>query len=157
MKRRDFIKKSCAMASACFAFSAVSVLQSCEDNIDENYNLSNENEDDSEQNQLAIDISQSPHTNLNNINGTSYIGSNVIDSQGLLLVKSSETKIKAYSRRCTHSSYIVNAFNNQGVAICSSGHGGSFNLNGNVTAGPPSSSLRSYATSLDGNILTISK
>ena len=145
------------MASACFAFSAVSVLQSCEDNIDENYNLSNDNEDDSEQNQLIIDISQSPHTNLNNINGTSYLGSNVIDNQGLLLVKSSGTKIKAYSRRCTHSSYIVNAFNNQGVAICSSGHGGSFNLNGNVTAGPPSSSLRSYATSLDGNILTISK
>jgi len=157
MKRREFIKKSCTLGSVCFALTSAGMLQSCEDNIDENYNSSNENEDDNDQNQLTIDISQIPHLALNNINGTSYLGSNVIDSQGLLLVKSSGTKIKAFSRRCTHASYSVNSFNNQGIAVCSSGHGGSFGLTGNVTAGPPSSSLKSYTTILDGNILTISK
>ena len=83
------------------------------------------------------------------------MSSNSIDSLGLLLIRSSETQIKAFSRRCTHSSYRVNAFNSQGLAVCSSGHGGSLNTNGQVAAGPPSASLTSYNTSLDNDILTI--
>ena len=45
----------------------------------------------------------------------------------------------------------------QGLAVCSSGHGGSFNTSGSVAAGPPSARLTSYNTSLNESILTISK
>ena len=157
MERRNFIKSSCTVACACIASSVVGILQSCEDNIDEShYNNENEN-DDTKENQITVDISSSPHLELNNINGTSYLGSNAIDSLGLLLVRSSETTIKAFSRRCPHASYSINSFNIEGTAICSSGHGGSFNLNGNVTGGPPSYSLQSYSTSLSDNQLIIRK
>jgi len=154
MNRRKFIKNSCAAACACVGFSALSLLQSCEDNTA--YNQNSINEDDSGV-QFSVDISKDPHQNLEVVSGTSILDPNVIDSKGLLLIRSSESNIKAFSRRCTHSSYSVNGYNSQGLALCSSGHGGSFNLNGNVAVGPPSSSLFSYSTSLLNNILLISK
>tara|TARA_B100002051_G_scaffold95475_1_gene91112 strand:+ start:342 stop:758 length:417 start_codon:yes stop_codon:yes gene_type:complete len=138
----------------------MSVLQSCEDNIDDTYNSNDSGNDDgtvNEDNQIIIDISANPHTDLMQVNGTSSLGSNSIDSLGLLLIRSSESRVKAFSRRCTHASYSVNSFNIHGEAICSSGHGGSFNINGGVSNGPPNTSLQSYSTSLDGNQLTITK
>ena len=153
MDRRDFIKSTCSAACACVSISAFSFLQSCEDNKAYEQNVDGSDSDI----QLSIDISQSPHQDLESIGGTSVLSSNSIDSLGLLLVRSSVDNINAFSRRCTHSSYSVNAFNNEGLAICSSGHGGSFNTSGNVAASPPSSRLTSYNTSLIGNTLTISK
>ena len=158
MNRRNFLKNTCNVACACAAVSVMSVLQSCEDNIDDTYNSNDSGNDDgtvNEDNQIIIDISANPHTDLMQVNGTSSLGSNSIDSLGLLLIRSSVSRVKAFSRRCTHASYSVNSFNIHGEAICSSGHGGSFNTNGGVINGPPSSSLQSYSTSLDGNQLTI--
>ena len=153
MNRREFIKNTCGVACACIGMSSISLLQSCEDN--KAYDQNTENNDNDVQ--LSIDISQSPHQGLVPIGGTSVLASNSIDSQGLLLIRSSQDNIKAFSRRCTHSSYSVNAFNSQGLAVCSSGHGGSFNTSGNVAAGPPSARLTSYSTSLTDSILIISK
>ncbi|MFL3014062.1 MAG: Rieske 2Fe-2S domain-containing protein [Candidatus Neomarinimicrobiota bacterium] len=153
MDRRDFIKSTCSAACACIGVSAVSLLQSCEDNKAYEQNVDGEDFDT----QLSIDISQSPHQNLESIGGTSVLSPNSIDSLGLLLVRSSADNINAFSRRCTHSSYSVNAFNSEGLAVCSSGHGGSFNTSGNVAVSPPSARLTSYNTSLINNTLTISK
>ena len=162
MDRRDFIKNACSAACACAFVGVSTFLQSCEDNIDDDYNSNTGggtivDGDPDDDYQLVVDIGSAPHTALQQINGTSSLGSNSIDGLGLLLVRSSSSRIKAFSRRCTHASYSVNAFNSQGRAVCGSGHGGSFNLNGGVVNGPPSSSLRSYSTSLDGNLLTITK
>jgi len=153
MNRRDFIKNTCNVACACVGISTISLLQSCEDNkaYDQNTDV---NESDI---QVSIDISQAPHQNLEAIGGTSVLAPNSIDALGLLLIRSSGDSIKAFSRRCTHSSYSLNAFNNQGLAVCSSGHGGSFSTSGSVAAGPPSARLVSYNTSLDENLLTIFK
>ena len=155
MNRRDFIKNSCGLACACVGVSAISLLQSCEDNKAYEQN-SNEGVDIPDSgNQIVINIQDAQYQSLINTGGSIVTSSNSIDSLGLLLIRSSETQIKAFSRRCTHSSYRVNAFNSQGLAVCSSGHGGSFNTSGQVAAGPPSASLTSYNTSLDNDTLTI--
>lgn len=154
MNRRNFIKKSSFAACACVGVSALSFLQSCEDNTAYDQNTDNDGDNDI---QLSVDISQDPHRNLEVIGGTSILGPNEIDSRGLLLVRISENNFRVLSRRCTHSSYSVNDFNSQGLAMCSSGHGGGFNANGNVVSGPPSASLLSYSSSFSNNILVISK
>ena len=158
MNRRNFIKNTCNVACACVGVSVLSFLQSCEDNkaYDQNVN-DNNNNDGGDDIQLSVDISQVPHQDLEFVGGTSVLAPNSIDSLGLLLIRSSDNNINAFSRRCTHSSYSVNAFNSQGLAVCSSGHGGSFNTSGSVAAGPPSARLTSYSTSLNESILTISK
>ena len=154
MNRRNFIKKSSMVACACVGVSSLGLLQSCEDNTAYDQNTNNDGDNDI---QLSVDISQDPHRNLEIVGGTSVLGPNEIDSKGLLLVRTSEENFKVLSRRCTHSSYSVNGFNSQGVALCSSGHGGGFNANGNVVSGPPSASLSSYSSSFSNNILIISK
>jgi Rieske Fe-S protein len=154
MNRRNFLKKSSFAACACVGVSALSFLQSCEDNIAYDQNTDNDGDNDI---QLSVDISQDPHRNLEVIGGTSILGPNEIDSRGLLLVRISENNFRVLSRRCTHSSYSVNDFNSQGLAMCSSGHGGGFNANGNVVSGPPSASLLSYSSSFSNNILVSSK
>ena len=154
MNRRKFMKNSSALVCACAGFSTLSLLQSCEDNTAYDQNIDNDGDSDV---QLSVDISQDPHRNLEVVGGTSVLGPNEIDSKGLLLVRTSEDNFKVLSRRCTHSSYSVNDFNSQGLAMCSSGHGGGFNANGNVVSGPPSASLSSYSSSFSNNILIISK
>ena len=154
MNRRNFIKKSSFAACACVGVSVLGLFQSCEDNTAYDQNTDNDGDNDI---QLSVDISQDPHRNLEVVGGTSVLGPNEIDSKGLLLVRTSEDNFKVLSRRCTHSSYSVNDFNSQGLAMCSSGHGGGFNANGNVVSGPPSASLSSYSSSFSNNILIISK
>ena len=154
MNRRDFIKNTCNVACACVGISALSLLQSCEDNKAYEQNVSGNNDGGNDV-QFSIDISQSPYQDLESVGGTSVLSPNSIDPLGLLLIRASENNINAFSRRCTHSSYSLNAFNSQGLAVCSSGHGGSFSTSGSVAAGPPSARLTSYSTSLTDNILTI--
>ena len=154
MNRRDFIKNTCNVACACVGMSALSLLQSCEDNKAYKQNVDDNNNDGNDV-QFSIDISQSPYQDLESVGGTSVLSSNSIDPLGLLLIRASENNINAFSRRCTHSSYSLNAFNSQNLAVCSSGHGGSFTTSGSVAAGPPSARLTSYNTSLTDNILTI--
>ena len=154
MNRRDFIKNTCNVACACVGMSALSLLQSCEDNKAYEQGV-DDNNDGGYDVQFSIDISQPPYQDLESVGGTSVLSSNSIDPLGLLLIRASENNINAFSRRCTHSSYSLNAFNNQNLAVCSSGHGGSFTTSGSVAAGPPSARLTSYNTSLNDNILTI--
>ena len=154
MNRRDFIKNTCNVACACVSMSALSLLQNCEDNKAYEQNVDDNNDGDNDV-QFSIDISQSPYQDLESVGGTSVLSSNSVDPLGLLLIRASENNINAFSRRCTHSSYSLNAFNSQNLAVCSSGHGGSFTTSGSVAAGPPSARLTSYNTSLTDNILTI--
>ena len=155
MNRRDFIKYSCGMACACVGFSALSLFQSCEDTKAYEQNTNEGGITPDSDNQLVVNIQDSQYQSLTNVGGTAAMSSNSIDPLGLLLIRSSNTRIKAFSRRCTHSSYRLNAYNGQGLATCSSGHGGSFNTNGRVAAGPPNANLTSYNTTLENETLTI--
>ena len=155
MKRRDFVKSSGAVLCSCVTGIGLGSLISCEDNSYDSYDT--DQDSNTGDISISIDISLPEHSMLSEINGTSFLSANVIDSKGLLLVRSSNSTIKAFSRRCTHSSYQIVPYNSNGIANCSSSHGGSFDLNGNVVNSPPVSSLRSYETSLENNILKISK
>ena len=155
MKRRDFVKSSGAVLCSCVTGIGLGSLISCEDNSYDSYDT--DQDSNTGDISMSIDISLPEHSMLSEINGTSFLSANVIDSKGLLLVRSSNSTIKALSRRCTHSSYQVVPYSSNGIANCSSSHGGSFDLNGNVVNSPPVSSLRSYETLLENNILKISK
>ncbi len=155
MKRRDFVKSSSAILCSCVTGIGLGSLISCEDNSYDSYDT--DQDSNTGDISMSIDISLPEHSMLSEINGTSFLGANVIDSKGLLLVRSSNSTIKAFSRRCTHSSYQVVPYSSNGIANCSSSHGGSFDLNGNVVNSPPVSSLKSYETLLENNILKISK
>ena len=155
MKRRDFVKSSGAILCSCVTGIGLGSLISCEDNSYDSYDT--DQDSNTGDISMSIDISLPEHSMLSEINGTSFLGANVIDSKGLLLVRSSNSTIKAFSRRCTHSSYQVVPYSSNGIANCSSSHGGSFDLNGNVVNSPPVSSLKSYETLLENNILKISK
>ena len=155
MKRRDFVKRSGAILCSCVTGIGLGSLISCEDNSYDSYDT--DQDSNTGDISMSIDISLPEHSMLSEINGTSFLGANVIDSKGLLLVRSSNSTIKAFSRRCTHSSYQVVPYSSNGIANCSSSHGGSFDLNGNVVNSPPVSSLRSYETLLENNILKIFK
>lgn len=155
MKRRDFVKSSGAVLCSCVTGIGLGSLISCEDNSYDSYDT--DQDSNTGDISISIDISLPEHSMLSEINGTSFLSANVIDSKGLLLVRSSNSTIKAFSRRCTHSSYQVVPYSSNGIANCSSSHGGSFDLNGNVVNSPPVSSLKSYETLLENSILKISK
>ncbi len=155
MNRRDFVKNSTKILCSCMTGIGLSSLISCEDNSYDSYEV--DKDSNSGDISISVDISLPEHVMLNEINGTSFLSANVIDSKGLLLVRSSNSTVKAFSRRCTHSSYQIVPYSSNGIANCSSSHGGSFDLNGNVVNSPPISSLKSYETLLENYILKISK
>ena len=79
--------------------------------------------------------------------------------KGLLIIRKNATTYNAFERNCPYQPY--DACSLVGVdrtriflrdTCCNS----QFNLDGIVTGGPANRSLRQYATSLSGNILTIS-
>ena len=155
MNRRDFVKNSTKILCSCMTGIGLSSLISCEDNSYDSYEV--DKDSNSGDISISVDISLPEHVMLNEINGTSFLSANVIDSKGLLLVRSSNSTVKAFSRRCTHSSYQIVPYSSNGIANCSSSHGGSFDLNGNVVNSPPISSLKSYETLLENYILKIFK
>ena len=79
--------------------------------------------------------------------------SNTADPSGLILYRSSDTTVRAFSRYCTHAGGSVGSFVN-GTARCSS-HGAQFDTSGNVVGGPARSALKEYLTSLDGTLLKV--
>ena len=102
---------------------------------------------------ITIDISLSENQSLANIGGTLALGSNAIDSAGILLFRNSETSVLAYSRRCTHNGCTIGAFQG-GKSTCSC-HGSEFNTSGGVVKGPATTSLAQYNATLQETIITV--
>jgi len=60
----------------------------------------------------------------------------------------------AVSQTCTHQGCTV-AYNKSGNDFVCPCHGGTYDINGNVIAGPPPAPLKKYTVTQNGNILTI--
>ena len=146
MKRREFLSNTSKILCACTITSGVSIIQSCTNNV------VMPSEDGEE---LVINLELEEYNALLQDGGSIVLPSNVIDSQGLLLLRSGDT-IKAYTNNCTHSGYDLSPFQN-GISTCVSGHGGKFNSNGIAIHGPADGSLKEYDTEINQSILTISK
>ena len=147
MKRREFLNTSAKALCACMAGTGISLIQSCTNNVVESPASGGDGDE------LLIDITSTGFTALLTDGGSVITNGNSIDPSGLVLLRVSDG-IRAFQNRCTHSSYPLQPFNN-GVAMCTSGHGGSFNTNGQGISPPAYTSLKEYTTSLEGNDLTV--
>ena len=146
MKRREFIETSTKLLCACAAGSGMAFIQSCTNNV-----ATSPNTDDTEE--LIIDLLSDGFSALLDEGGSVVTNGNVIDSQGLLLYRTGN-EVRAFRNDCTHSGWELRPFVN-GVSICISGHGGSFNTNGSAIASPASGTLKKYDTVLKKTTLTI--
>lgn len=146
MKRREFISNTSKILCACTISSGVSIIQSCTNNV---VMPSEEGQE------LSINLELEEYNPLLQDGGSIVIPGNIIDSQGLLLLRTGDT-IKAFTNNCTHSGYDLTPFQN-GISTCVSGHGGKFNTSGNAISHPAYGSLREYDTEINQNILIITK
>ena len=102
---------------------------------------------------ITVDLSLSENSALLVVGGALALGSNVIDSKGILLYRQSDTNVLAFSRNCTHSSCTIDSFQN-GTSTCPC-HGSQFNTSGNVVVGPAVNPLTQYSAAIADNIVTI--
>ena len=96
---------------------------------------------------FTLDLSSSANASLTNVGGHVY-------SNGVIVVKSTVNTYAALSQACTHQGCTVNYSSSGNRFVCPC-HGGEFDINGNVVAGPPPSSLKKYTVTQNGSILTI--
>ena len=102
-----------------------------------------------EQGRLVLDLSESRYHALNTI-GNGIKIEITRQEKPLIVTRASETTVAAFSSQCTHAGYEI-LLPEQGVLVCSSGHGGAFDLTGRLLAGPPQSNLPSYPAQLIAN------
>ena len=140
----DTLKKSAALIMGAFT---ISNLNSCSDDSNPTGGSGIKS--------ITIDLSKDKYINLTTLGGVLAIGANELDSKGLLLFRPNESLIKAYSRECPHQQCTLRPFQ-AGISSCPC-HNSKFNTNGLIIKGPATSPLKGYNTSLNGNILTISK
>ena len=102
---------------------------------------------------ITVDLSLSENSALLVVGGALALGSNVIDSKGILLYRQSDTNVLAFSRNCTHNSCTIDSFQN-GTSTCPC-HGSQFNISGIVVVGPAVNPLTQYSAAIADNIVTI--
>lgn len=102
-----------------------------------------------EQGRLVLDLGEGRYRTLNTI-GNGIKIEITRQEKPLIITRVSETRVAAFSSQCTHAGYEV-LLPEQGILVCSSGHGGSFDLEGRVLSGPPTSNLQSYPAQLIAN------
>jgi len=95
---------------------------------------------------FTLDLSLPKNGALNH-SGGSVVSHNVI-------VINVNGSYKALSVICTHQGCSV-AYNQNNEDLVCPCHGGVYNLNGDVLAGPPPSPLKKYSVTQSGHILTI--
>ena len=111
---------------------------------------------------ITIDITKIYQTLQTVGSGIVLSGSNTFTSLGLIIIRASNSAVRALSRNCTHAGFSVNfdsVNNNLPCSAQGGSHGSIFNLNGTVQRGPASRSLTSYNASInsEGTIITINQ
>ncbi len=111
---------------------------------------------------ITIDITKIYQTLQTVGSGIVLSGSNTFTSLGLIVIRVSNTTVRALSRNCTHAGFSVNfdgANNNLPCSQQGGSHGSIFNLDGSVQRGPASRALTSYNASInsEGTIITINQ
>jgi cytochrome b6-f complex iron-sulfur subunit len=80
-------------------------------------------------------------------------GGYVIANGGNVIVMNRASVYKALSLICTHNGCTV-SYSPSRAFVCPC-HGGTYDVNGNVTGGPPPAPLTSYTVTQVGTVLTI--
>jgi cytochrome b6-f complex iron-sulfur subunit len=103
---------------------------------------------------LTLDLTKPENQTLATVGGTLALDATSLDGQGILLFRSTDTSVLAFSRKCTHLGCTVGGFDS-GITTCPC-HGSQYDTGGNVVRGPSQSSLRKYTATLSGTTVTIS-
>lgn len=136
MERRQFFYLAGLGATTVFTGS---MLSSCSKDDDE------EEDGTPATKELTIDLTNPAYANL------AAEGSAII-KDNLLIIHAGTDNYVALSKICTHQGCVVGYIGTEVVCPC---HGSRFSISGSVLAGPATSPLKKYNTSLSGNILTI--
>ena len=105
---------------------------------------------------ITIDTSMIYQTLQNTGGAIALSGSDTFDNRGIIVLRTSNTGVRALSRNCTHAGFTVNINTAANNLVCPS-HNSIFDLNGNVVSGPASGALTRYSASLSGSIITITQ
>jgi len=126
MDRKSFLKTTCA---ACGVTSTLLFIDSCSKQAFVNF---------------TVDLTLPANAAL------AHTGGSVIN--GNVIVIKTSTGYEALSLICTHQGCTVGYTGNGFRCPC---HGGTYNINGVVTGGPPPANLASYTVTQSGSILTV--
>ncbi len=130
MERRLFIKTACTF---CGLAAAVSLAESCKkEKID-----------------FTLDLTDPANAPLLTAGNYVYYQSKII-----IVCVTPHTSYLALASICTHNGCTVTYNHNWNKFVCPC-HGGQYDTNGAVTAGPPPKPLQKYNASVSSNILTI--
>lgn len=140
MERRKFIKASCTVCMGLMAgISAVTLLDACATGKVVKAEATN--------NQINVNVSDfKPESSFVLVRASTL-------SYDILLHKDSDTKYTALLMQCTHYDNPVYANNKE--IFCPS-HGSKFDFSGKVLKEPATLNLKTYNTTLNNNIITIS-
>ena len=146
--RRQFVKMATSgLGTVAVGTFAMQIIASC---TSSNPTGPSDNNDTA----LTVDISLAANQALSAIGGTIALASNDLDDSGLLLIRESQSTVRAFSRECTHNQCTIGAFAN-GKSVCPC-HGSEYDLTGSVTKGPAPSNLKEFDVVLTDSIITIS-
>ena len=111
---------------------------------------------------ITIDITKIYQSLQTVGSGIVLSGSNTFASLGLIVIRASNSSVRALSRNCTHAGFSVDfdgANNNLPCSQQGGSHGSIFNLDGSVQKGPATQALTSYNASInsEGTLITITQ
>ena len=136
MNRKEFLKTSGILSVAGIAAIAA-FIESCKKNESSVPQAPTVN--------FNLDLSTATNASLHSVGGYVY-------NSGVIVACIVANSYAALSQACTHQGCTV-AFGS-GSFNCPC-HGGKYDTNGNVTAGPPPSALKKYSVTQNGNILNV--
>ncbi|HEY4798296.1 MAG TPA: Rieske (2Fe-2S) protein [Bacteroidia bacterium] len=137
MNRKEFVKTSIALCGL-GVVGAASFLESCKKKTTTPQGPTVN---------FTLDLTQSANAALNTPGGS-------VASNNVVVANAAGTFV-AVAQACTHNGCSVNYSQSGNNFVCPC-HGGTFDLNGGVTGGPPPTALKKYTVTRNGNILTIS-
>jgi cytochrome b6-f complex iron-sulfur subunit len=140
MDRRKFLKTSCAICGIA-AIGATVFLESCK----------KEKKQEEEPQvgtpvNFTLDLTKPENAALNTPGGS-------VVSNGIVIIALASS-FTALSQTCTHQGCKVNYDDSSNNLVCPC-HGGTYNIDGKVIAGPPPAPLKKYTVTKNGDILTI--
>lgn len=135
MDRKDFIKRSALVCGAIMVGGAL--IESCKKNNPAPAPVN-----------FSINLTDPTYAALKTVGG-------FIENSNAIVIRTGASTYVALSDICTHAGCTVSYYNSQNQIVCPC-HGGAYDINGNVIAGPPPSALAKYNVSVSGNTLTVS-
>jgi cytochrome b6-f complex iron-sulfur subunit len=134
MERRNFLKAACTF---CAIAPLASVVESCKKQSSNGPSTN-----------FTIDLNDPGYAPLKTTGGS-------VVKNGIIVICTGIGSYAALSDSCTHEGCLLNYDKPSNELKCPC-HGGTYDLNGKVLAGPPPSNMKTYTASLSGTTITVS-